>query len=189
MNQILNLYSYLVTLQNGFIKAFNYSVIESVESYSSGSDYYIKISFVSDKGCPQDPLTIKLGTVANQPTWTNSASGANVAVNDILSWAQSSTSTSGLATESTLQDVKNILTPGARIPGLIRTSGAGNFPTSVYDISFTNVGLSDGLLLGTVIKPNETIEYGAGAVSNFYLANVFSFDATGTEFLIAYNEM
>lgn len=189
MNQILNLYSYLVILQNGFIKAYNYAVIETIESYSLGTDYYVKISFVSDKGCPQDPLNIKLGNIANQPAWTNNASGANIAVNTILSWAQGATSTSGLATEATLQDVKNILTPGARIPGLIRTSGAGPFGLAVYDISFTNVGLSDGLLLGTVIRPNETIEYGAGAVSNFYLANVFTYDATGTEFLIAYNEM
>ena len=72
-------------------------------------------------------------------------------------------------------------------PHFFRTSIAFTISDTVYSISFSNVGLGDATVLGSILKPGETINFDAGAVNNVYDANTFSFDATGTDLIVVYN--
>jgi hypothetical protein len=95
--------------------------------------------------------------------------------------------TTGVATESTLQNVEVNTTGVARTPGIIRPTGVGNVNTvaaTFYSVSVANVGLTDGTILGTIIKPGEVLNFSADALNNFF--NSFAYDATGTEFIIIF---
>ena len=75
----------------------------------------------------------------------------------------------------------------ARTPNFIRTTSTGNITINTYDVSVANVGSTDGVVLGTVIRTGEILNFNAGSLNNFYPANSFPYDATGTEFMIIYN--
>jgi hypothetical protein len=75
----------------------------------------------------------------------------------------------------------------ARIPGIIRATGAGSIGFLVYDFSVANVGAANGTLLGQTLKSGETVNFDGGAINNYYREGVVTYDATGTEFLIIYN--
>ena len=85
------------------------------------------------------------------------------------------------------QSILEVLAPKNLTPNLMRVTNAGTINVPVYDISVFNAGTDDGEFLGVVIKPGETVPYSAGALNNIYPANTFTYDATGTEFLIKYN--
>jgi len=93
-----------------------------------------------------------------------------------------------LATEATLQVVETNTTGVARTPGIIRpsnTSGDVNTAAATfYSVSVANVGLADGTVLGTTIKPGEILNFSADALNNYFTS--FAYDATGTEFIIIY---
>ena len=91
------------------------------------------------------------------------------------------------ATEATQQAIDTKLTGVARTPNFIRPTTASNIAVLTYDVAVSNVGLSDGTVLGTTIRPGETLNFNAGALNNFYAAGTFTYDATGTEFIIIYN--
>jgi hypothetical protein len=187
MIQVSFINGYLIVTEDGFLKAYSFSAIENITSFVENGQYYVKISFIADKGCPQDPLKIPLGTIINQPGWENTWEGANTAVEDITAWGQAASTTSLLATEDTLLSIKTILDPSARIPGIIRTNVAGTINFQVYDFAVANTGLTNGLILGQTIKPDEVIEFDGGAVSNYYPAGTITYDGTGTELLITFN--
>lgn len=95
--------------------------------------------------------------------------------------------TTGLATESTLQNVETSTTGVPRNPGIIRPTAVGNINSLVsvfYSVSVANVGLTDGTILGTVIRPGEVVNFSADALNNFFTS--FDYNATGTEFIIIY---
>jgi hypothetical protein len=75
----------------------------------------------------------------------------------------------------------------ARTPGIIRATGAGTIAPLVYDFSVSNVGAANGTILGQTIKPGETLNFGAGAVNNYYAAATIAYNGTGTELVIIYN--
>jgi hypothetical protein len=75
----------------------------------------------------------------------------------------------------------------ARTPGIIRATGAGTIAPLVYDFSVSNVGAANGTILGQTIKPGETLNFGAGAVNNYYAASTITYNGTGTELVIIYN--
>jgi len=93
-----------------------------------------------------------------------------------------------LATEATLQQVEINTSGAARTPGLIRPSNvSGNVNTvaaNFYSVSVANVGMSNGTVLGTTIKPGEVLNFSADALNNFFTS--FAYDSTGTEFVIIY---
>jgi len=91
------------------------------------------------------------------------------------------------ATEVTQQAIDTKLTGVARTPNFIRPTTASNIAVLTYDVSVSNVGTTDGTVLGGLIKPGDTLNFDAGALNNFYAAGTFTYDATGTEFLIIYN--
>ena len=75
----------------------------------------------------------------------------------------------------------------SRTPVFIRPTTASNIAVLTYDVAVSNVGTTDGTVLGGLIKPGETLNFDAGALNNFYAAGTFTYDATDTEFLIIYN--
>lgn len=94
---------------------------------------------------------------------------------------------SSLAQESTLSNVESNTDSQERTPNFIRPTTSGNIAVLTYDVSVHNSGTADGTVLGTTIKPGETLNFNAGSLNNYYSAGVFTYDATGTEFLIIYN--
>jgi hypothetical protein len=74
-----------------------------------------------------------------------------------------------------------------RTPNFIRSTGSGAIAVVTYSASVSNVGLGNGIILGGTIKPGETLNFDAGSLSNFYAANAFTYNGTGTELIIIYN--
>lgn len=80
--------------------------------------------------------------------------------------------------------------------GLLRTTGmirpvntSGNVNTepgasTFFSVSVANVGSADGTVLGQTIKPNESLNFTADAINNYFSS--FAYDATGTEFILIY---
>ena len=95
--------------------------------------------------------------------------------------------TSSLAQESTVSSIEANTDPNERTPNFIRPTTASNIAILTYDVAVSNVGTTDGTVLGGLIKPGDTLNFDAGALNNFYAAGTFTYDATDTEFLIIYN--
>jgi hypothetical protein len=93
----------------------------------------------------------------------------------------------GAATETTLSSVDTKLNALIRIPNLLRVTTNGTIAVNVYDFSVANVGVADGTILGSIIKPGEILNFGAGAFNNYYAASTITYDGTGTELVIIYN--
>lgn len=81
-----------------------------------------------------------------------------------------------------LQALTRILTGTSRIPALVRYNGSGVIAAGAKSVSVYNSGAADGLLLGTIIHPTERVTYSA---ENKDVLAAISYNATGTEFLIA----
>lgn len=86
-----------------------------------------------------------------------------------------------------LSGILNNTDPMSRTPNFDRVVTAGNILVDTYDVSVANVGLTNGTVLGTTIKAGEILNFNAGSLNNYYPAGTFSYDATGTEFMIIYN--
>lgn len=73
-----------------------------------------------------------------------------------------------------------------RTPGFIRVTTSGNLSSisPVFSVSVANVGLADGFVLGSIIKPGEIVNFSADAINNFFTS--FGYDGTGTELIIIY---
>jgi hypothetical protein len=91
------------------------------------------------------------------------------------------------ATETTLGGVFTRLAAANRTPNFIRVIDSGTINVITYSLSVANVGTDDGTFLGSVIKPGEIINFDAGSLNNIYAPGSFTYDATGTEFMITYN--
>lgn len=96
------------------------------------------------------------------------------------------TNTTGLATESTLQNVDTNTTGVQRTPNLLRVSDPNDLAAfaPIYSVSVANVGSTDGVVLGSLIKPGEVFNFSADALNNYFTS--FIVDGTGTELVIIY---
>ena len=114
---------------------------------------------------------------------------------ELLVRINSTGSALGLATEDTLYQVQvntaaiEVNTSGVeRTPGIIRPNNVsgniGSLQDSFYSVSVANVGLSNGTVLGAIIKPGEILNFSADALSNYFTS--FAYNAIGTEFIIIY---
>ena len=74
--------------------------------------------------------------------------------------------------------------PESRVTNIIRTTSTGNISAGKFSVSIANVGSADGTVKGVTLKPNETINFDAGALNN--TLDAIDYIATGTEFLIIY---
>lgn len=88
---------------------------------------------------------------------------------------------------STKLDGVASLTPEARVPSVLRVTNSGTIAPIVADLAVSNVGGADGVFLGVALKKGETLTFNAGSMNNFYVANTFTYNATGTEFIIISN--
>lgn len=70
----------------------------------------------------------------------------------------------------------------SRTPALLRATGAGSVAIGKRAVSVSNVGSANGTVLGTTIKPGETINIDAGSERDTLAA--VAYDGTGTELLI-----
>ena len=70
-----------------------------------------------------------------------------------------------------------------RISGINTAIGA-----SPNRITFASVGTANATVLGSILKPNETITFEAGEPSNYFAANAFIVNATtaGAEVLVTW---
>ena len=75
-------------------------------------------------------------------------------------------------------------TGAARTTTIIRPAAAGTIPDGAFSVSIANVGSGNGTVKATTLKPGEVINLDAGAINN--TLDTIDYDATGTEFLIAY---
>lgn len=83
-------------------------------------------------------------------------------------------------------DIKKLLDSKSKTPNMLRTTGSGLISGETYSVSVANIGGADGVFLGTTLKPGEELDFSAGALNNSFAANSFTYDATGTEFIIIY---
>ena len=91
-----------------------------------------------------------------------------------------------LATEATLLNVETNTTSVARTPNFLRPTGASStVAAGTFSMSFASVGTGNATVGGMTLKPGETINFDAGTLNNT-LSTSFSYDATGTDFLIIY---
>ena len=172
-------------VRNGVGEYYSYSDIKSVSPYKNANgDFIIIFNFINESR--DSTLRIPLALIDNQPTWTD----VNLALTDIQNWMGACNSTGGLATEATLQNVlsdTNIIlsntSPASRTANLRRYTNANSI-TRPYSFSIANVGAANGTVLTHTLKPNEIINYDAGALNNSF--QVITFDATGTEFLVTW---
>lgn len=150
-------------------------------------EYYIQFTYEDDYF-----VRIKLSELTNQPTWTNTQPGAEQAVNDISSWIYATAS--GLATEATLLNIDSNIADILgntdailRTASMFRTTASGNLSsvaTKIYSVSVSNVGTANGIVQGSTLKPNETVNFDASSLNHYF--NSFAYNATGTEFIIIY---
>lgn len=76
------------------------------------------------------------------------------------------------------------INPEARTTNLVRTTAAGSVSAGKYSVSIANVGTGNGTVKATTLKPNEIINFDAGALNN--TLDAIDYNAIGTEFLIIY---
>jgi hypothetical protein len=179
---------YTVTNTNGQLKLTYSNLVEYYEfqtfkSISFAFDtvkgkYYVSINFIAND--KNNSLRLYLVDISNQPTWTDTTTGAAQAVNDISSWISNAVVISSSGIQKKSQS--------------IRVTTSSSIIEKVNSISFANVGTanatisSDANFSSITVKPGETISFDAGDINNFFAASNFYYNATtaGAELLIAY---
>lgn len=95
-----------------------------------------------------------------------------------------------LTTETT--NTTNIATylSSVRTPVILSTSGSANITGQLHNISIYNSGAATGTITvnGTTVNlpSGVTVNYDAGGNNNRFTNNAFTYNATGTTFLISY---
>ena len=150
---------------NGLSKEFyQFSIIKSVSWIKDyKDDYFVLINFIV--GDVNSPLKIKMGTVDNQPGWTNDEPGAYKAVQAISIWMNPSSVIGNLRTAN-----------------IYNASVSGATNAKCYSVSIANVGTANGTVNGAILTPGTTINFDGGAMNN--QIDVISFDSNLTTFLI-----
>jgi hypothetical protein len=123
----------------------------------------------------------------NYPYQSNVLKGLQRTLDQLQQLIANTVPIGDLATEATLSNVDTKVTAVNRTPNYLRVtnSSAVNVPT--YSLSVANIGLADGTFLGTLLRPGEVLNFDAGSLNNVYPSGVFTYNATGTEFIIIYN--
>lgn len=203
--QISNVGPKIKFVEDGKISFFNLDLVGSIEwVYEKRvNKYKVKIDFIADGRYNRDSLEFYLVDVINQVGWTNDTNGANTAVSVINGWSVAYFS--GML--SALQRIdagipaalgKRLMTAsmsvtlasdeseGTSVPNLIITSTSGTIDVPTRSIGVANTGLANAVVLGQTFKPGLELELDPGAF-RMYAADVFTYDATGTELTITYN--
>jgi hypothetical protein len=122
--------------------------------------------------------------IANQLSETISGGDqtlANLLVDSVVGSNQSAA--------NLLYDIANSLN-AQRTPKIIETTTSGTIGVQIHNISIANTGNATGTITvdGTTINlpSGISINYNAGGLNNRFAVNKFSYNATGTTFLINY---
>ena len=169
--QVTNTNSQLKIVNSSLVEYYKYETIKSVSWASDSKGFYVSINFIAND--KNNSLRLYLVDIDNQGSWTNDATGIQQAVNDISSW---------MATASSLP-----ITGVQKDPNFNRYSGTNVFiGPAVNRISFSSVGTANALINGVALKPGETINFEAGAPSNYFPSNNFSVNTTtaGAEVIV-----
>lgn len=188
MIQVTNVNNQLViTRANNLVEYYTFEDMKSVTPYVGQTGEFIIINFINENR--NSSLRLPYAEISNQPSWTTLA----IAVAAISAWMDTSIG-GGLATEATLlnvetntADIVSNTTAQVRNPKVIRPTSAGNINSlepKFYSVSVANVGLANGTVLGTTIKPGEILNFSADALNNYF--DDFAYDASGTEFIITF---
>ncbi len=180
---------YTVTNTNGQLKLTYSNLVEYYEFQTFKSisfafdtvkgNYYVSINFIAND--KNNSLRLYLVDISNQPGWTDDASGAKRAVDDISAWISISIipSLSGASRSAFTKRVS-----GSTDDVIVKT-----YSISVASLGTANVDVSsDGGSTFSVLKPGETVSYEAGGSSNYFDAYTFEIRTTtaGAEALIIY---
>ena len=93
-----------------------------------------------------------------------------------------------------LEDIRNELRSFAKTPVIDRQSAAGSIAPQIKSISFavavtaatySTISTNGGTTFINVL-PGETVIYDAGVLNNYFNANTFYYNATGSDLLITY---
>lgn len=179
MYSVLNINSQLKLTYSNLVEYYEFQTFKSI-SFAFDTvkgNYYVSINFIAND--KNNSLRLYLVDISNQPTWTDTTTGAAQAVNDISAWVSSNIITStGIVKKSTL----------------LRVTNSSSILEEVNSISFANVGSSnatvsvDAGVSNITVKPGETISFDAGDINNYFPTLNFQYNATtvGAELLIAY---
>lgn len=204
--QISNEGTKIKFVEDGRISYFNLDVVGSVYwLYDKvNNKYQIVVDIIADGRCNRDSLKFYLSEVENQPTWLDSFSGANIAVEVIQSWHATYHNQLVALFNNLLSRIPASLgqknmngsfpvviasnqSNGNTTPNYVRVTGVGSIAAVTTSFSVKNIGNANGTFLGEVLKAGEpALNFDAGTYRS-YIANSFTYDATGTEFLIIYN--
>lgn len=169
-------------LRLGYSNNVEYYEFPTFKSLSSVFDtvrqeYYVAINFIAND--KNNSVRLYLTDISNQPSWTNDAIGAQNAVEQISVWIK--------------QTVNVVLPTNARVPVIIRSTGAGTtvIPGVQFAVSFASTGTANATItvngVSVILKPGETISYEAGD-PNIFIPGYFSYNTStaGSELLIIY---
>lgn len=85
------------------------------------------------------------------------------------------------AQEATLLNVLAAVESVVVTPNLIRDTAAGSVAAGARSVTVYNAGGADGLVLGQIIKPGESLSWSAGLSNTL---GAVSYDGSGTELVI-----
>jgi hypothetical protein len=101
----------------------------------------------------------------------------------------SAISTNTLNSSNSLTSINNQISI-LRLPEVLSSSTSGTIAIITHNISIANVGSATGTITvnGTTVNllSGVSIDYNSGGLNNRFAANLFSYNATGTTFLIQY---
>jgi hypothetical protein len=189
--QVTNTNNQLRIVTSSNTQFYKYEGISNVTWVQSNGDYSVLITYEDDYF-----VRLPLARITNQVTWTNNVAGANIAVDTISGWINAVTS--GLATEDTLQIIEANTTGTSKTPGyIISSNDFGAIAIDVTSVSFSNNSSVDADISVdgvnyTTLPAGVTLNFDAGAISNYYPANTFAYDTAsypGSSIIIIYNEL
>lgn len=130
-----------------------------------------------------------LKTYGNKGFNTPYQLGSLQVLQQILEAIAATTPVGGLATETTLLSVKDSL-QHQKSAAALSSTGTGSLAVVSYSFSVYNAGANDGSFTtaaGTITLPKGvTLNFDAGGAENTFAANTFSWNATGTSYIITY---
>lgn len=127
-----------------------------------------------------------LATVSKQTIGNNSLSSIDT---KLSSQATATNQTTGNSSLSTIESN----TGSQRTPTLISTTTTGTIAPQIHNVSFYNAGSAAGTVTvsgGSAISipAGLSVNFNAGGNNNRYAVNSFSYNATGTTFIIGYTQ-
>jgi hypothetical protein len=207
VNGVLDVYSFtsIKSLSRGLDTNGNYYVIINFKSNDKNNPLRIPLLEVTSPAGWTNDVTGADQAIADIRLWMSITGVIEVAISEandsILVYGFDGADNQPLSVNATgqvaIQDGGNSITVDggtglSRTTGMLRPNNGGDpasgdlntVQATFFSVSVANVGSSDGTVLGKTIKPNESLNFTADAINNYFSS--FTYDATGTEFILIY---